>query len=262
MGFPRQEYWSGLPFPSPGDLPGPGIKPGSPALAGPKNTDARCFHPGSWCLLMLDCVWESLTSWWALQAIVLWCSVRASSYFWSIIIGWRILQTLGDQVQILIFCSWKNASCSHLLPSITDFVVSSLLALGSWPTSTTCHFFWLHPSLVFPFSYCPQLFFARTFVLSAQLLLVNSFRSVKMFCIYVPVIDNICCWWIWTWCCIKYYEKPKYRHDSCPTIEKICNLNYNRRQIIKLYFNPLIPQKLNELNMFEACWGHWMHSGK
>ena len=32
MGFSRQEYWSGLPFPSPGDLPYPGIKPGSPAL--------------------------------------------------------------------------------------------------------------------------------------------------------------------------------------------------------------------------------------
>ena len=37
MGFPRQEYWSGLPFPSPGDLPNPGIEPTSlrsPALAG------------------------------------------------------------------------------------------------------------------------------------------------------------------------------------------------------------------------------------
>ena len=32
MGFSRREYWSGLPFPSPGDLPNPGIKPGSPAL--------------------------------------------------------------------------------------------------------------------------------------------------------------------------------------------------------------------------------------
>ena len=32
MGFPRQEHWSGLPFPSPGDLPDPGIKPTSPAL--------------------------------------------------------------------------------------------------------------------------------------------------------------------------------------------------------------------------------------
>ena len=32
MGFSRQEYWSGLPFPSLGDLPDPGIKPASPAL--------------------------------------------------------------------------------------------------------------------------------------------------------------------------------------------------------------------------------------
>ena len=32
MEFSRQEYWSGLPFPSPGDLPNPGIEPGSPAL--------------------------------------------------------------------------------------------------------------------------------------------------------------------------------------------------------------------------------------
>ena len=32
MGFSKQEYWSGLLFPSPGDLPNPGIEPGSPAL--------------------------------------------------------------------------------------------------------------------------------------------------------------------------------------------------------------------------------------
>ena len=34
MAFPRQEYWSGLPFPSPGDLPDPGVEPTSPALTG------------------------------------------------------------------------------------------------------------------------------------------------------------------------------------------------------------------------------------
>ena len=32
MGFSRQEYWNGLPFPSPGDLPDPGIEARSPAL--------------------------------------------------------------------------------------------------------------------------------------------------------------------------------------------------------------------------------------
>ena len=39
MGFPRQEFWRGLPFPSPGDLPDPGIEPASPALT------ARFFIP-------------------------------------------------------------------------------------------------------------------------------------------------------------------------------------------------------------------------
>ena len=34
MGFPRQEYWSELPFPSPGNIPDPGIKPMTLALAG------------------------------------------------------------------------------------------------------------------------------------------------------------------------------------------------------------------------------------
>ena len=42
MEFSRQEYWSGLPFPSPGDLPNPGIKPGSPAL----QADALPSEPG------------------------------------------------------------------------------------------------------------------------------------------------------------------------------------------------------------------------
>ena len=37
-GFPRQEYWSELPFPSPGDLPDAGIGPGSPAVAGRFST--------------------------------------------------------------------------------------------------------------------------------------------------------------------------------------------------------------------------------
>ena len=41
MEFPRQEYWSGLPFPSPGGLPNPGIEPGSPA----SEADALTSEP-------------------------------------------------------------------------------------------------------------------------------------------------------------------------------------------------------------------------
>ena len=43
MGFSRQEYWSGLPFPSPGDLPKPGIKPRSPVL---EADSLRAAQPG------------------------------------------------------------------------------------------------------------------------------------------------------------------------------------------------------------------------
>ena len=38
VGFPRKEYWSGLPFPSPGDFPNPAIEPKSPALTGESFT--------------------------------------------------------------------------------------------------------------------------------------------------------------------------------------------------------------------------------
>ena len=41
MGFSRQEYWSGLPFPSPGDLPDPGIEPKSPSF----QADALTSEP-------------------------------------------------------------------------------------------------------------------------------------------------------------------------------------------------------------------------
>ena len=58
MGFSRQEYWSGLPFPSPGDLPDPGIEPGSPAL----QADALTSEPPGKPMINLDSVLKSVTS--------------------------------------------------------------------------------------------------------------------------------------------------------------------------------------------------------
>ena len=46
MGFSREEYWSGLPFPSPGDLPDPGIESGSPALQADSLLD--CAMKEAW----------------------------------------------------------------------------------------------------------------------------------------------------------------------------------------------------------------------
>ena len=51
VGFSRQEYWSGLPFPSPGDLPDPGIEPRSPALQGDALTSEP---PGKPCTLVYE----------------------------------------------------------------------------------------------------------------------------------------------------------------------------------------------------------------
>ena len=45
MGFSRREYWSGLPFPSPGDLPDPGIEHGSPTLQADTLTSETPGNP-------------------------------------------------------------------------------------------------------------------------------------------------------------------------------------------------------------------------
>ena len=67
MGFSRQEYWSGLPFPSPGDLPEPGIKPGSPSLEADALTSELLMVGGYTCSYHLAhgsgntvCLMESL----------------------------------------------------------------------------------------------------------------------------------------------------------------------------------------------------------
>ena len=57
MGFSRQEYWSGLPFPSPGDLPNPGIEPvsfRSPALGSRFFTTSTTWEALLTCLLLLN----------------------------------------------------------------------------------------------------------------------------------------------------------------------------------------------------------------
>ena len=54
MGFPRQEYWSGLPFPSPGDLPDPGIEPC--LVSGSSFTGRQILnHLATWESRVLSC---------------------------------------------------------------------------------------------------------------------------------------------------------------------------------------------------------------
>ena len=54
MEFSRQEYWSGLPFPSPEDLPNPGIEPGSSALQADTLSFELLGKPMHACLLVVE----------------------------------------------------------------------------------------------------------------------------------------------------------------------------------------------------------------
>ena len=68
MGFSRQEYWSGLPFPSPGDLPDPGIEPRSPALQADALTSEPKWATSSYSIQSLlislggrcQCAWANI----------------------------------------------------------------------------------------------------------------------------------------------------------------------------------------------------------
>ena len=53
MGLSRQEHWTGLPFPSLGDLPNPGIEPGSPALQADSSTPEPLNLPRSFIFIYL-----------------------------------------------------------------------------------------------------------------------------------------------------------------------------------------------------------------
>ena len=86
VGFPGQEYWSVLPFPAPGDLPDPGIKPVSPALAG---TFFTTEPPGRPLFIPLGCFifLLSLFSAWDKYVFVLSSFPRVEAP-WALELGW------------------------------------------------------------------------------------------------------------------------------------------------------------------------------
>ena len=61
MGFSRQEYWSGLPFPSPGDLPAPEIKPESPSFQADALTSEPPVKPISLKMVQILAKFKQLT---------------------------------------------------------------------------------------------------------------------------------------------------------------------------------------------------------
>ena len=90
MGFPREEYWSELLLPSPGDRPSPGIKPGSPAL----QTDSLSLsHQES----SMECVQFS--------------SVQPLNPVWLFVMSW----TLASQASLSITNCWSLLKLTSII---------------------------------------------------------------------------------------------------------------------------------------------------
>ena len=107
MEFSRQEYWSGLPFPSPGDLPNPGIEPGSPPL--------QAHSLPIWVTREAQSLWEGL-----LNVCVCVCvSAQLLSHVWLFTTSW----TVPHQVHLSIgfsqqgYWSWLPFPSPGNLPS-------------------------------------------------------------------------------------------------------------------------------------------------
>ena len=116
MAFPRQEYWSGLPLPPPGDLPGPGIKPKSPASA-----------DGFWGAVTANCVGAlgaAAAAAKSLQSCPTLCYPRDSSPSGAPTPGILQVRTL-EWVAISFSNAWKwkvkVKSLSHVQPSATPW---------------------------------------------------------------------------------------------------------------------------------------------
>ena len=109
MGFIRQEYWSGLPFPSAGDLPDPGIEPTSPALAGESFTTEP---PGTPTLTMLQLKKKKLKGKEKSQAGEL-CEIKGSKKTSQ---GWNFKEQDCPMSVWSFYCRTWNLSSDFLKP--------------------------------------------------------------------------------------------------------------------------------------------------
>ena len=94
MGFSRKEYWSGLPFSSPGDFPDPGIEPRSPAL----QADALTSEPPKWHQIISIRIIFCSSHNKILQKI----STEKSQELWNSLVYITSLITIAEEIRLLI----------------------------------------------------------------------------------------------------------------------------------------------------------------
>ena len=112
MGFPRQEYWSGLWFPSPGDLPNPGMEPESPALTGGFFATETLGSP-SYHLTIFKLVWK----WFIKTGSFSYCWVlRVLCVFWIVVLYHISFTNILSQQKFLILIMSNSFIFLWILP--------------------------------------------------------------------------------------------------------------------------------------------------
>ena len=130
MGFSRQEYWSGLPFPSPGDLPNSGIEPGSPAL----QTLYRLSHQGSPLCDPMDCSPPGFSTHGIFQAWVLeWVAISFSRGS-SLPRDWTWVSHIAGRC----FTIWATRESKGILGTVQEYNNKNRFSWGGIGSKFTC----------------------------------------------------------------------------------------------------------------------------
>ena len=119
-----QEYWSGLPFPSPGNLPDPGIESGSPALQADTSPSEPPRKPSTFRLLQIT------------PQIWIYKSLSLVSFLWGMYSEVQLL----DQVVVLCLVFWGTIMLSSIADALL-YIPFSHQSHGFWPPTAN----WIHP---------------------------------------------------------------------------------------------------------------------
>ena len=111
MGFSRQEYWSGLPFPSPGDLPDPGITPGSHVYLHWQASSLPLVPPGNLVTTFQYCNTRPMTSsLTTLNSLICAICANSTNLIWLGSMKWLIYTELFEQYLTSDNCSVMSDS--------------------------------------------------------------------------------------------------------------------------------------------------------
>ena len=146
MGFPKQECWSGLPFPSPGDLPDSRVETTSPASSSLQADSLPLSHQGSPTIYIV--VVQSLSRVWLFAT--LWTAAHHASL--SFTISLSLLKLMS--IELMVSSNHLILSCPLLMPSIFP-------SIRVFFTESALHIrepkYWSFSFSISPFNECPEL---------------------------------------------------------------------------------------------------------